>query len=1151
MLLKEIAKTGEFQKLLGEVQGYTKPIALFGLSQTARAAFIKALQSATQRPVLVITKDEKSANRLNDDLGFFGDKAQVFSQRDLTLRPLEGFSREYEYRRIKTLGNLVSRQCNIVISPIDACLMYTMPRERFLQNTLTIKSATTIKQTELIMKMLGAGYVRRDMVEGPGQFSVRGDIVDLYTPDMPLPVRIEFWGDEIDRINTFEIESQRRVDQIKKVHISPVKEVLFTSCEEALQTISNGKKRLSPQQQAKFETATQKDINTLENGIMPQTMDKYISFCYAQKATLFEYLDNPIIFIDDYSATKENYAQLIWQINQDIEALIVGGLLAKGMEEYYAPYSFLLNLSKSMPIIVSEDFVRAINDVPLSQLISISCNTLPSWAGEYKILASDIEQLVKQDYKIVVLAGTKKSAQSLADDLASLGYDSFYMENDTEIKPKTVAVMSGHTQQGFELPLQKLCLITGRKLNTSVQKLQKKKNKDALTSIDQISKGDYVVHQNYGIGVYDGIHNVSMQGITKDYLKIMFAGQDSLFVPVTQLDLISRYSYSQENEKVSLSKLGGESWKKTKQKAKKATEEMAAELIRLYAERERATGYQFDADTEWQRDFEARFIYEETEDQLKSISEIKLDMETRFPMERLLCGDVGVGKTEVALRAAFKAVMNSKQVAILVPTTVLAWQHYNTLIQRMENFPINIQLLSRFRTPKQREKTIKEINSGVVDIVVGTHAILQKSVKFRDLGLVVIDEEQRFGVSHKEKLVEGFKNVDVLTLSATPIPRTLSMALSGIRDMSTIEQPPFDRIPIETYVAEYEEKTIAFALNREINRGGQCYYLHNRVETIEQCAIKVQRLCPTARIGVAHGQMNEASLSSVWQQLINGEVDILVCTTIIETGIDVPNCNTLVIEDSDRMGLSQLYQIRGRVGRSTRKSYAYFTFRKDKVLSEVAVKRLNAIKEFTSFGSGFKIAMRDLQIRGAGSILGKTQSGFMMSIGYDLYVKLLNQAIAVERGETIKTEKSDCLIDITVDAFIPEKYIPYAQNRIESYKRIATLETQEDVSDLLDEMQDRYGDVPQSVMGLIDISLLRMTAASVGIYEVAQRKEGIIFYSNSFADIDMGGVLKETKHKLSMNMATKPYICVKLQEGENPLEVMKNMLKIFKTYHGQ
>lgn len=1146
MLLKEISKTPEFLKLVNEVQSYSSPIALFGLSQTARAAFIAAVQKITDRQVLVLAKDEKSANKLNDDITFFGEKTQVFPARDLTLRALEGFSREYEYRRIQTMGYLVSKRCNIVVSTMEAALMYTMPKEKFLQNTLTIKDTTTIKPVDLVQSLVNAGYIRREMVEGPGQFAQRGDIVDLYTPDMPMPVRIEFWGDEIDRINTFEIESQRRTEQIKKVHISPVKEVLFTTPQQAIEAITAYRKTVNSKNLAAFDAACEKDLITLKNDMMPQAMDKYIGMCYSERSTLFDFLDNPIIFIDDFAAAREGYEQVLWHNGQDMETLLADGILAKGMTDFYAPYSYILEKAKTLPAIIAEDFVRSVSDVSLSNVVNFTCHNLPSWAGEYKVLAEDVGELIKQKYKIVVLAGTKKSAQSLVRDLESFGYNAFYMEKDCDVAPGTIGVAGGHTQQGFDLPAYKLCLITGRKLDVSKQNYKRKKAKDALTSIDEITKGDYVVHQNYGIGVYDGIHNVSMQGVTKDYLKINFQGKDSLFVPVTQLDLISRYSYAQSDEKVTLSKLGGESWKKTKAKAKKATQEMAAELIRLYAERERAKGFAFDEDTEWQRDFEARFIYDETEDQLNAIAEIKKDMESPYPMERLVCGDVGVGKTEVALRAAFKAVMSNKQVAILVPTTVLAWQHYNTLVQRMESFPINIQLLSRFRTPKQREQTIKDINSGVANIVVGTHALIQNKVKFKDLGLVIIDEEQRFGVAHKEKLVEGFKGVDVLTLSATPIPRTLSMALNGIRDMSTIEKPPFDRIPIETYVSEYDEKMVSFALNREINRGGQCYYLYNRVETIDNCALRVQKMCPNARIAVAHGQMDEAALSRVWQQLINGEIDILVCTTIIETGIDVPNCNTLIIEDSDRMGLSQLYQIRGRVGRSTRKAYAYFTFRRNKVLNEIAVKRLNAIREFTSFGSGFKIAMRDLQIRGAGSILGKTQSGFMASIGYDLYVKLLNQAIAVEKGEEIKTEKSDCLIDITVDAFIPEKYIPYTINRIESYKRIASLENEEDVSDLLDELIDRYGDVPDSVMGLIDISLLRVKAASVGIYEVVQRKDNIMFYSNDFAKIDIGEVLKTTKHKIAINSVNKPYISAQIKNGESSLQVMKDMLETFK-----
>ena len=1145
MLLQEIIRTGEFSRLMEEINNYRQPVALFGLSRTARRAFVAAVSSMTDRKILVLTKDERSASRLTDDISFFTEGAQAFSTRDLTLRPLESFSREYEYRRIKTLGNLVGGSAKIVVSPVEAALMYTMPREKFLENTLTVKDTDILHRDEFVQRLVNAGYIRREMVEGAGQFAVRGDIIDLYTPDMPYPVRIELWGDEIDRINTFDLESQRRLEQIKKVHISPVKEVLFTDCEIALNAIHGFRKGLTAKQREYFDTATEKEVITLENGMIPRSMDKYISICYDTKATLFDYMDNPIIFLDDWTAVKESYANTLWQSSKDIEALLEENLLAKGMDEFFAPQTYLVSQFRQSPTVVAEDFVRTTADFALSQIISVSCHAMAGWGGEYRVLQEDVANLVNQGYKTVILAGTPKSARTLAADLQDMGFDAIYIEKDTQLKPGTVAVAPGRTRQGFELPLQKLRLITGQKRNVSSQK-QKKKDKNALTSIDQISRGDYVVHQNYGIGVYDGIHNVSMQGITKDYLLIKFAGKDSLYVPVTQLDLISRYTYAKDDEKVTLSKLGGESWNRTKQKARKATQEMAKELIQLYARREKARGFAHDPDTEWQRDFEARFIYEETEDQLKAISEIKRDMESAYPMERLLCGDVGVGKTEVAVRAAFKAVMSGKQVAILVPTTVLAWQHFNTFVQRMENFPVNIQLLSRFRTPKQRQATIRDINDGVADIVIGTHALIQKSVKFKNLGLVIIDEEQRFGVAHKEKLVEGFTGVDVLTLSATPIPRTLSMALNGIRDMSTIEQPPVDRIPIETYVSEYNESIIASALNRELNRGGQCYYLHNRVETIDLCVQRVQRMVPQARIGVAHGKMDEATLSAVWQQLMNGEIDILVCTTIIETGIDVSNANTLVIEDADRMGLAQLYQIRGRVGRSTRKAYAYFTFRKDKVLNEIAVKRLNAIKEFTSFGSGFKIAMRDLQIRGAGSILGKTQSGFMMSIGYDLYIKLLNQAIAIEKGEKIKTEKSDCVIDISVDAFIPDKYISSTANRIEAYKRIASLEREEDVDDLVDELIDRYGDVPDSVMGLVDISLLRVLAASLGITEIVQRKDNIIFYGSKYGEIDMMKFLRDVPYKIGISSTDKPYISATIPGDKQPLQVMKDTLHILK-----
>ena len=653
-----------------------------------------------------------------------------------------------------------------------------------------------------------------------------------------------------------------------------------------------------------------------------------------------------------------------------------------------------------------------------------------------------------------------------------------------------------------------------------------------------------MVHQNHGIGRYAGIQRMAVQGVTKDYLRIEYDKKDVLYVPVTQLDLLSRYTAPGDSDNVKLSRLGGGEWTRTRRKVKAATEAMAKELIELYARRKQAAGYAFPPDDTWQGDFEQRFPYEETPDQLTCAAEIKHDMEQPWPMDRLLCGDVGVGKTEVALRAAFKCVMGGKQCAILAPTTILAWQHFNTATARMEAFPIRIGLLSRYRSAREQKETIRGLKDGTVDIVVGTHRLLSDDVKFRDLGLVIIDEEQRFGVKHKEKLKENFIGVDMLTLSATPIPRTLNMALSGIRDMSTIEQPPFERQPIETYVLEYDEGIVAEAIRRELGRGGQVYYLHNRVETIEQCAARVGKLVPGARIGIAHGKMTEEQISSVWQQLLDNEIDVLVCTTLIETGVDVRNCNTLIIENADRMGLSQLYQIRGRVGRSNRKAYAYFTFQRDKVLTEVAAKRLSAIREFTSFGSGFRIAMRDLQIRGAGSLLGHSQHGHMEAVGYELYVKMLNQAIAAAKGEAPPPDKSDCLVDITVDAYLPEEYIPDAPGRIEAYKRIAAITNREDAGDVLDELIDRYGDPPRSVQGLVDISLVRVTAARAGVEEIVQKGENLILYSNVIGPRQLGALMDAMPHRVLYNAVARPYISLHVLRGEDPLTILRDAVAL-------
>ena len=661
-----------------------------------------------------------------------------------------------------------------------------------------------------------------------------------------------------------------------------------------------------------------------------------------------------------------------------------------------------------------------------------------------------------------------------------------------------------------------------------------------------IQPGDLVVHSMYGIGRFQGIRNLETNGVTKDYITIKYAGTDMLYVPVTQLDLVSRYIGPRDDSGVKLNKLNSMEWTKTRNKVRKAVKDMAEELTKLYAQRQTAKGYAFSADNDWQADFEERFDYQETDDQLRCIQEIKEDMEKPMPMDRLLCGDVGFGKTEVALRAAFKCILDSKQVAILVPTTVLAWQHYQTAIKRFEHFPVKVELLSRFRKPKEQQQIIRELNRGTIDLVIGTHRLVQKDVKFKDLGLVIIDEEQRFGVAHKEKFKETFKGVDVLTLSATPIPRTLNMALSGIRDMSVIEEPPMDRHPIQTYVIEHNQGVIAQAINKELRRGGQVYYIHNRIDSIQRTASIIQQMVPDARIAIAHGQIPENELSEIWRQVVEHEVDILVCTTIIETGVDVPNANTLIIEDADRLGLSQLYQLRGRVGRSNRRAFAYFTFRRGKVLTEVASKRLDAIREFTQFGSGFHIAMRDLEIRGAGSILSGKQHGHMEAVGYDMYIRLLNEAIAEQKGEALPHSPEDCLVDISIDAFIPEHYIENLSQRIDAYRKIASITSEEDSSDVLDELIDRYGEPPKSVMGLVNVALTRNTASALNIKEITQRKDNVLFFISQPEVSQIQALLANYKNRVRFFDSEKPYFQVKLEKKQKASDLMNEVIKLLR-----
>ena len=1139
-------KTEEYAKL-AQALGGPGACALFGIPGAGRALVYAALSQALDRPLCIVTPGEAEATRFAGDLNALGVAAAVFPARDYVLRPIEGTAREYEYRRLAVLGDLVGGRLQAVCVPDEGLTQYTTPRAEFCTNTRTLHPGDTLPRADLTALLYGAGYTRRDQVDGPGQFSIRGDIVDIYAPDMKQPARLEFWGDEIDTMHSFDLATQRRDEPIEKIYVSPAREVLFGLPGEAAELIRAVIKKARGKRRTALESCTASDLAQLDGGAMPVNMDKYLSLRYPEPATILDYFDDPLLILEEPASLREAERATAYRRSEELSALLEDGVLAPGLDKLYAESSWLWAQTSTHRTLCAENFARSMPDVPLKAIVNAPAHTLPTWGGEVAALLEDIQPLCSGGAAVTIMAGTPRAAAGLAADLAAdLRTKGLNVTTDAETEPSAgmVQILPGQLSAGCSLPFAKFALFTARAFGVSGAQKKKKRSKDALNSLSEISVGDLVVHQNHGIGRYAGIQRMAVQGVTKDYLRIEYDKKDVLYVPVTQLDLLSRYTAPGDSDNVKLSRLGGNDWAKTRKKVKAATELMAKELIELYARRKQAHGYAFPSDDTWQGDFEQRFAYEETPDQLTCAADIKHDMEEPWPMDRLLCGDVGVGKTEVALRAAFKCVMGGKQCAILAPTTILAWQHFNTALTRMESFPIRIGLLSRYRTPKEQKETLRGLKDGTVDIVVGTHRLLSNDVKFHDLGLVIIDEEQRFGVKHKEKLKENFIGVDMLTLSATPIPRTLNMALSGIRDMSTIEQPPFERQPIETYVLEYDEGIVSEAIRKELARGGQVYYLHNRVDTIDECAARIGKLIPGARIGIAHGKMTEEQISSVWQQLLDNEIDVLVCTTLIETGVDVRNCNTLIIENADRMGLSQLYQIRGRVGRSSRKAYAYFTFTRDKVLTEIAAKRLSAIREFTSFGSGFRIAMRDLQIRGAGSLLGHSQHGHMEAVGYDLYVKMLGQAIATARGEAPAPDKSDCLVDITVDAFLPEDYIPDAAGRIEAYKRIAAIETTTDAEDVLDELIDRYGSPPKSVQGLVDVSLIRVTAARVGIAEIVQRGDQLILYSDIVGPRQLEQVMAQYPHRVLYNALGRPYFSLRVQKGENPLVLLRDVVTL-------
>ena len=1013
---------------------------------------------------------------------------------------------------------------------------------------IELKKGQTVSLEQVVQSLVRCGYVRAEQIDGTGQFAVRGGILDFFTPDAPYPVRIEFWGDEIDTIGLFDLESQRGTETVDAIMLAPSVEVLVDNPSELADKIEKHASSLRGKTAPKAKEILQMECDQLRNGRHFHCADKYITMLYDRTATLLDYfsLNDTLVFVSEFHKGKERIRTTQWQWAEDVKEYLEEGVLCRGLDTYSGDWIYIQSQLEKRSTVCLEAFVRGTYEVPVRTLLNITARQLSVWGGSIALLEEDLQAMQSSGLTCIVLGGTEKTASNIATDLKEKGLSVVYMPDMSEIPDKGVIITTGTLSAGMEFPAAGFGIIThGRHTGKAAAKKRKNKHAQELYSLSELTVGDYIVHASHGIGVFEGIHKINMQGVVKDYIKVRYAKKDTLYVPVTQLDLVSKYIGPREDATVKLSKLGGQDWQKTKARVRSAVKDMAKELIRLYAQRMQAKGHAFSPDTEWQRDFEAHFEFEETEDQLRCIKEIKHDMELSSPMDRLLCGDVGFGKTEVALRAAFKCVSDSCQCALLVPTTILAWQHYQNISKRMEGFPVRIELLSRFRTPKQQEDILKRLKRGEIDMIVGTHRLVSKDVQFHNLGLLIVDEEQRFGVAQKERLKDSYKNVDVLTLSATPIPRTLNMALSGIRDMSVIEEAPHDRHPVQTYVLEHDQGIICDAIRRELRRGGQAYYLHNNVESIERVAASLQNQIPEAKVGFAHGKMTESELSEIWRKLLEQEIDVLVCTTIIETGVDVPNVNTLIIENADCMGLSQLHQIRGRVGRSSRRAYAYFTFTRNKILTEVAQKRLSAIREFTEFGSGFKIAMRDLEIRGAGNILGGEQHGHMETVGYDLYLKLLGEAVKMEKGELPSAPvDNECLVDMQVQAHIPERYIENLSQRLDIYRRIAGIKNQDDALDVLDELTDRFGKPPVSVQGLIDIALLRNMASQIGIFEVKQRDDYIMLYREPMNMEFLEPLIKILKGRVKLSAGNKPYVSVKVTGKETPLQTLKQVLEI-------
>jgi len=1152
-----LLKLNEYNTLLSSVRENKGTISVVGPSDSQKVHLTYSLCTHTEARGLFITFNEMQARRAFDDFSLFlGDDVLYFPPKETMLYNIEARSNDLIYQRVETLLRCIQGDYKMLVIPAESLIQMISPMEIFKNGILDFRIGAQIDLEELISKLVLYGYERVEMVEGKAQFAIRGGIIDVFAINNEQPLRIELFDTEVDSIRYFDATTQRSTQAIDNCKIAPARDVIYRegSKEGIISKIKNDlseyRKKLNKKGNSDISNniikRVNEDIEKLIDNHYFAGIDRYLPYILETPASILDYIDkDTIIALDETARISQRVENIVLEQDELSKNMLEkGGMLPRGAQWNHSMESILKFVQGFRTITLAA--ISSNNSLlrPYNQ-ISIPCKSGNSYQNHIELLVDDIEHLKGKDYKIIVLSGPSGRGHRLIETLSTNEITANYVDSyERDLQDREVVITHGSLQKGFEYPTIGFVIISDKEVFGQDKRIKKAKSKhdgNKIKAFSDLNVGDFVVHQAHGIGQYIGIEKLVVGEIKRDYLKIRYQDSAFLYIPTNQLDLIQKYIGS-EGKAPKVNKLGGSEWAKTKNRVKESLRELAGELIKLYAQREAAKGFVFSEDTVWQRQFEELFPYDETDDQLKCIDEIKKDMESDKLMDRLLCGDVGYGKTEVAIRAVFKAIMDGKQVAYLVPTTILAQQQYENFKKRMSDFPVTVDVISRFRTQTEQKKIVKSVKSGNVDVLIGTHRILQKDISFKDLGLLVVDEEQRFGVTHKEKLKALKPNVDVLTLTATPIPRTLHMSLVGIRDISVIEDPPEERYPVQTYVMEHNTELIRDGIVRELSRNGQVFYLYNRVRGIELKANEIRQLVPEARVAIAHGQMNEKELEDVMYSFINGEYDVLVCTTIIESGLDMPNVNTIVVEDADRMGLSQLYQIRGRVGRSNRLAYAYITFKKDKSLSEVAEKRLQAIKEFTEFGSGFRIAMRDLEIRGAGNLLGSEQHGHIETVGYEMYCKLLEDAVHELSGDEISTIDEEMSIDLNINAYIDDDYINSEELKIDMYKKVAAIQDENDVIDIKDELIDRYGDIPEEVANLMDIAYIKTLAKQCRFISIQQKDETIIFQLSKSAKavpLYLAAVMDKYPRRVMLNASSSPYITFRL--NNNGKDVLANI----------